>query len=83
MNTTWKLKEAKKQFNKLIEDALKYGPQYVTRHDSATVVIVSVKDYESLTAQRPSFTEFLLSCPTLDKPLELERQGDYPRSVSL
>jgi prevent-host-death family protein len=83
MNTTWKLKEAKKQFNKLIEYALTHGPQYVTRHDSATVVIVSAKDYETLTAQRPSFTEFLLSCPTLDKPLELERQPDYPRSISL
>lgn len=83
MNTTWKLQDAKSQFSKLVENALKYGPQYVTRRGVTTVVIVSVQEYESLTSHKPSFTEFLLNCPKMDIPLDLDRQKDYPRSLDL
>jgi antitoxin Phd len=83
MKTTWKLQEARSQFSKLVEEALTHGPQYVTRRGVDTVVIVSVKEYESLTSKKPDFTDFLLSCPTLDAPLDLERQRDYPRNLSL
>jgi len=31
MKAIWKLQDAKAQFSKVVEDALKIGPQYVTR----------------------------------------------------
>jgi len=83
MKTTWKLQDAKSQFSKLVEEALHHGPQYVTRRGIEAVVIVSVSEYETLIAHKPSFTEFLLSCPTVDDTFEFERQHDIPRSVTL
>lgn len=83
MKTTWKLQDAKSRFTKVVEDALKHGPQYVTRRGLEAVVVVSVKEYEELLSKKPSFKEFLLSCPKMDKGFEFERQRDYPRSIEL
>ncbi len=81
MKTTWKLQDAKSQFSKLVEDALKNGPQYVTRRGVETVVIVSVKDYETLASHKPTFKEFLLNCPKMNDHFDIERQKDYPKSL--
>jgi prevent-host-death family protein len=83
MNITWKLQDAKSQFSKVVEEALHHGPQYVTRRGIPTVVIVSVREYEALTTSKPSFQEFLLSCPTIDHEMDLKRTHDYPRSLDL
>ena len=83
METVWKLQDAKSQFSKVVENALKSGPQYVTRRGAKAVVVLSVKDYEKLTSNKPSFKEFLLSCPTMDEDFKIERQKDYPRDIEL
>jgi prevent-host-death family protein len=77
----WKLQDAKAKFSNIVEDALKIGPQYVTRRGKKTVVIVSVEEYEKLISKKPSFKDFLLSCPKMDKDFELERQKDLPRRI--
>lgn len=79
METTWKLQDAKAKFSKIVEDALKLGPQFVTRRGQKAVVVVSVEDYENLVSQKPSFKEFLLNCPKLE--IELGRKKDLPRSI--
>ncbi len=81
MKTTWELQDAKAKFSKIVEDALKIGPQYVTRGGLKSVVVVSVEDYEELISNKPSFKEFLLNYPKLEINFELERQKDFPRSI--
>ena len=83
MGSSWKLQEAKAKFSKLVEDALKIGPQVVTRRGEKAVVVVSVKEFEELTSNKPSFKEFLLSCPKIDNDFEFQRQKDFPRSIEL
>ena len=83
MKTTWKLQEARSQFSKVVEKALKSGPQYVTKRGVKTVVIVSIREYEALTSKKPTFKEFLLGCPKMDEHFDLERQKDYPGSIEL
>ena len=83
MKTVWKLQDAKSQFSKVVEDALKSGPQYITRRGTKTVVVLSVREYEELISNKPSFKEFLLSCPKIDEDFEIERQRDYPRDIEL
>jgi len=48
MKAIWKLQDAKAQFSRVVEDALKIGPQYVTRRGAKAVVVLSAKDYEDL-----------------------------------
>lgn len=81
MRTIWKLQDAKAKFSKIVEDALKIGPQFVTRRGQKAVVVVSVEQYEKLVSKKPSFKEFLLSCPKIDTDFEFDRQKDYPRSI--
>jgi len=83
MKTVWKLQDAKSQFSKVVEDALKTGPQYITRRGTKTVVVLSVREYEELISNKLSFKEFLLSCPKIDEDFEIERQKDYPRDIEL
>lgn len=79
----WKLQDDKSQFSKVVEEALKKGPQYVTRRGMKLVVVVSVKEYEELLSNKLRFKEFLLSCPKMDEGIEFERQKDYPRNMEL
>ncbi len=81
MITTWKLQDAKARFSQVVEDALKIGPQLVTRRGRKAVVVVSVDKYQELISNKPSFKEFLLNCPKMGDDFELERQKDFPRSV--
>ena len=83
MNATWKLQDAKARFSKVVEDALKHGPQYVTRRGEKAVVILSTEEFENITSNKPGFKEFLLSCPKMDEELDIERQKEYPRSIEL
>lgn len=81
MNSSWKLQDAKAKFSKVVDDALKVGPQYVTRRGQEAVVILSVKEYKKITSQKPSLKQFLLNCPKIDNDFEFERQKDYSREV--
>ena len=79
----WKLQDAKAKFSQLVDDALKTGPQYVTRHGKKAVVVVSAEEYEKLISNKPSFKDFLLSCPKMGEEFDLVRKKDFPRSVEL
>lgn len=81
MGTIWKLQDAKARFSQLVEDALKIGPQYVTRRGKEAVVVLSIDEFEKLVSKKPSFKEFLLNCPKIDNDFEFERQKDYSRSI--
>jgi len=59
METVWKLQDAKSQFSKVVQNALKSGPQYVTRRGTKAVVVLSVSDYEKLISNKLSFKDFL------------------------
>ena len=81
MNTSWKLQDAKAKFSQVVENALRMGPQYVTRRGQEAVVILSVKEYQNITTKKPTLKEFLLNCPKMDDGFEFERQKDYSRGV--
>lgn len=81
--TVWKLQDAKAQFSKVVKNALKIGPQFVTRRGADAVVVLSATQYKDLVSAKPSFKAFLLDCPRLDEGLDIERQKDVPRSLEL
>ncbi len=83
MQTIWKLQDAKAKLSKIVDDALKHGPQFVTRRGKKAVVVVSIDDYERLASKKQSFKDFLLDCPKMDTDLDIERQKDIPRNIEL
>ncbi len=78
----WRLAEAKNRFSEVINKALLEGPQQVMRRND-TVIILSKKDYESLTGKQSGFKDFILNqAPVLDD-LDLSRDKTSMRNCEL
>jgi prevent-host-death family protein len=77
----WQLQDAKNQFSKVVEKARTEGPQVVTRRGQKTAVVLSIEDYNALTAGRPSFVDDLLAGPAWDDALvdAIEARPEWPR----
>ena len=77
----WQLQEAKQKFSELVRRALTSGPQVVTRHGRAAVVVVSAEDYGRLRGGA-GFKEFLRTAPDVSR-LGIRRDRRPGRRVSL
>jgi len=86
---TWSAAEAKAKFSEVIERARTDGPQHITRHGKAAVVMVSAAEWAKR-ASRPakSFVEALLAPAArvlADDELEqlFARDPEVGRSIEL
>jgi prevent-host-death family protein len=80
----WQLQTAKSKFSQVVNQALEEGPQIVTRHGKAVVVIVSMDEYQKMIDPQPSLLELLLNSPLSDSGLEIQRdKEDYGREFVL
>jgi prevent-host-death family protein len=60
---TWQLQEARSRFSELVSAAVASGPQRVTRHGKAAVIVVSETDWDEVTRKIPSFGQLLAQFP--------------------
>jgi prevent-host-death family protein len=79
---TWKLEDAKNRFSEVVRRALAHQPQRVTRGGRDAVIVVNAEDYEKLVAPR-DLVEFMQSSPLKGVEVDLEREPDYGRDISL
>jgi antitoxin Phd len=77
----WQLQAAKQHLSELVERARGEGPQVVTKHGKAAVVVLSVEEYQRLRG-RPSLLEFIRRAPSFDL-LDLARASDQGRGIDL
>lgn len=78
----WQVQEAKQRFSALVQSAIEEGPQTVTRHGEAVVVVIAADEYERLREHRQPFNEFLLDAPDLSV-LDITRDRTPARAVEL
>ena len=83
MGGTWKLQDAKNRFSEVVKEALRAGPQVVTRGGKETAVVLSVEDYRRLARPEVDLVGFFRSSPLADIELDLERDRDTGREVEL
>ena len=83
MENHWQLQQAKNQFSEVVNEALRHGPQIVTRHGIETVVILSTQDYQRLSAPKGGLVDFFQQSPLQGAVLDLERSRDTGRDVDL
>ena len=76
----WQLQEAKQKFSELVRRALTSGPQVVTRHGRATVVVVSAEDFGRLRSGA-GFKQFLRAAPDISG-LDIRRDRRPGRRVA-
>lgn len=81
-DTNWTVAGAKAKLSEVMERA-QLAPQTITRNGKPSVVVVSAEEWQKKTARRGSLAEFLLASPLRGADLDVERQGDQPRDLSL
>jgi hypothetical protein len=83
MNTIWKLEEAKKSFDSIIEEALAHHAQIIELKNQQQVVIISLEDYKQNLKPKNTLVDFFKESPLYDLPLDLERDKDTGRTIEL
>jgi len=77
MNGTWQIQEAKNKLSEVIAQAIKHGPQLITRRGEKAVVVVSYAEYEKLCKSQGKLSEFFRA--SLLAGIDLARDKSLPR----
>ncbi len=80
--SSWQIQEAKSRLSEMLDEAMRNGPQIITRHGTERAVVLSISDYRALTANRPNLKEYLLGGPKFDH-FEIDRDQDLGREIDL
>lgn len=83
MKNKWQLQEAKNRLSYVIDEALRHGPQTITRRGVDTVMVIAVKDYRSKLKREQSFIDFILASPLPGSDLVIDRDKDTGRDIEL
>ena len=85
MDPAWKLEDAKARFSEVVRRARGGAPQWVTVHGQEAVVVLSVADFERLTAVRrhPTLHSLLSEGPLSDLDLDIPGVRSPVRHVEL
>ena len=78
----WQLQQAKTRLSEVIEEAHVKGPQIITRHGAERAVILSIRDFRALVAQKPNLIEYLLGGPKVED-FNIEPSRDMGREIEL
>jgi antitoxin Phd len=76
MSRRWQLQEAKNKFSEVVEEALKHGPQVVTKRGIETVIVISYEEYQQLVLGHQKLSEFFRESPLVDVADELDLSRD-------
>ncbi len=82
--SSWQLQEAKARLSELVKSAEQDGPQEITVHGRAAVVVMSARDYARLSGTTGSLVDFMRKSPLYgnDEP-EFTRDRSPVRTVEL
>jgi prevent-host-death family protein len=78
----WTVASAKAHLSEVISRAQE-APQTITRNGKASVVIVSVEEWQHKSQRQGSLASFLAQSPLAGAGLELDRDADPGRDVQL
>lgn len=80
MARTWQLQEAKNKFSEVVEEALKHGPQVITRRGIETAIVLSYVEYRRLALSQKKLSDFFRESPMAGVDLDLTRDTSSRRS---
>ena len=83
MMSSWQLQEAKNKLSKLVDEAMKSGPQIITRRGVEVAIVLSVEEYRQLTASEEKLSDFFRQSPLVDMEIDLTRDKSSVRDAFL
>jgi antitoxin Phd len=79
MRRSWQLQEAKNRFSEVVEEALKKGPQIITRRGVETAVVLSSAEYRKMLLGKKKLSEFFRQSPLAKANLDMSRDKSDAR----
>ena len=80
----WSLQDAKNRLSHVVDQALsEHRPQIITRRGKNTAVVIAYEDYLKLASSGKSLLERLLPAEPIGIELEITRDDDFGREISL
>jgi prevent-host-death family protein len=79
---SWPLHEAKNRLSQVIADA-RAAAQVITVRGRETAVVLSIEEYRRLARPGTRLVAFLRESPLFEEDLDLARDGDVGRDVTL
>lgn len=76
MTRVWQLQEAKNKFSEVVEEAVKHGPQLVTKHGVEAVIVLSYEAYQKLVLNQQKLSTFFHDSPLADVADDLDLSRD-------
>jgi antitoxin Phd len=73
MISSWQLQEAKNKLSQLVDEAVKSGPQIITRRGVEVAIVLSVEEYRQLKTSKEKLSDFFRQSPLADIELDLTR----------
>ncbi len=80
---TWQLQEAKNRLSEVVRRAVTVGPQTITLHGKPKAVVVSYEAFKQAQEPKTPLVRFLAASPLKGVRLDLRREADEGRDVSL
>lgn len=83
MKYYWPLQDAKAHLSELVKRAQKDGPQYISVRGDPAVVVISQKEFQSLTTPSISVIDFFRKSPLVGLDIDLSRDKSPNRKIDL
>lgn len=79
MMRVWQLQEAKNKLSQVVDEALRSGPQLITKRGVEAVILLSYAEYRRLVASQQKLSAFFRESPLVGVPLDLRRDTSEAR----
>lgn len=80
MARIWQLQEAKNKLSEVVNEAIKHGPQIITKRGVETVIVLSYDQYRKALLNQKKLSEFFRESPLAKSDLDLRRDKSGPRT---
>jgi prevent-host-death family protein len=73
MARVWQLQEAKNKFSEVVDEAIKHGPQIITKRGVETVIVLSYAQYRKVMLNQKKLSDFFRESPLAKVGIDLRR----------
>ena len=84
MGRMWQIQEAKNKFSEVVDEAIKHGPQIITKRGVETAIVLSYAEYRKVMLNQKNLSDFLRESPLAKVDLDLRREkSSLRRDIAL
>jgi antitoxin Phd len=73
MARVWQIQEAKNKFSEVVDEAIKRGPQIITKRGVEAVIVLAYDEYRAVMLNKKKLSDFFRESPLAKVDLDLKR----------